>query len=1004
MMENNTSMIKERRSYALLPSVLLVLAAFLLMIITSCLFLSRMLNGHIKKEAMDVLTNMRIQIESEVMAPETTLSVVARSIRTQLFSGASENDVQDYLREVTHYMSDDDRMLPMGPEGVYGVFDVFGGSYLNSAGMRIQSGRLTDTPPWYITAIEANGEIAATAPYRSAYSGDVVITYACRITDNNGDQLGIVCIDLSVDLLKSQITELAIMDNCYGSLLNERYDFLVHSKADVVGKNAMEFSDRFVDIYNGFMPDDEYYEYAGVNYEGVLTISFISRLSNGWMLFLEIPKGIYYQELYDMRLRISAMGIILAAVLIAILIRIDSQKNNANERAKIMLDSMPLGVSFLDKGFTRIDCNQELANILGLSGKEEYLNRYEEITPLYQPNGRLSKEMMQEQMGKAFMTGYERFEWWIQSLSGELIPCEATFVRAKRKNDYNMLMYLRDLRELKSAHEELREADEFAWLLLDVMPMGCSLWNRDFEIMDCNMEAVKLYSLPDKQCLKDSFFDLSPEFQPCGRPSRELVREVLMKAFTEGYNHFDWMHKTLNGANLPCEIILVRVKYKDDYIVAAYTRDMREINSTLEAMHKAEDELRMALSVAEESAKAKSEFLDNMSHELRTPMNGILGFLRIALSIEDPVAREENVHRAVKSAEELLKIIDIVLDFTEVEDNKMKINATPFNLKDIFYEILDDYALHVKAKNLDFNMHLPKELDRVLVADSNKLKQVLSSLIDNAFKFTEKGKITVRAKIKSQDDEHVDVDFYVRDTGIGMTPGQLKNLFTPFSQANSSATRGHGGTGLALALSKHLVTLLGGRIWAESEHNEGSTFYFSMRLHLPQAQDAPATERSETERVIEGDDIDVKAKAKAKAQARAAAKTAGSAFDPRQIRVLLVEDNEINQIIAEELLTGLGYTVDIAGNGQEALDMLEKNAYHVVLMDIQMPVLDGLTAAKRIREEPKYKDLPIVALTAHASPSDKEKSLNSGMNDHITKPIDPDVLNSTLARLLSGAA
>ena len=496
---------------------------------------------------------------------------------------------------------------------------------------------------------------------------------------------------------------------------------------------------------------------------------------------------------------------------------------------------------------------------------------------------------------------------------------------------------------------------------------------------------MKLFNLSDKNDFKENFLTLSPEFQPCGRVSRDMVSEYVDKAFKEGSCRFGWTHQTIKGESMPCEVILVRIKHRGAHIVASYIRDMREVNTTLEAMYKAEDDLRLALAVAEDTTKAKSEFLDNMSHELRTPMNGIMGFLRIALQSETLGAQRENIMRAEDSAKDLKRIIDNVLDFTEIEDKKMKVNNVRFRLSDVFSEISDKYALPAKARGITLRLGYPADMPGVLVGDSTKLKQVLSNLIDNALKFTENGKISVRAIMKPHNSDYTEMEFYVRDTGIGMTPEQMKTLFTPFSQANTSSTREFGGTGLGLALSKHLATLLGGKIWAESEYGEGSTFHFSARFCLPETAETilPAAHASP---------VTLSEQETTKAQPSA-----------DKYQVLLVEDVEINQIIAEDLLTNMGYKVDVANNGQEAINMLMKKDYNVVLMDIQMPVMDGLVATRKIREKDKYKDLPIIALSAHSLPTDKDKSLDSGMNDHITKPLDPGILSITLNKWLAAS-
>jgi len=258
---------------------------------------------------------------------------------------------------------------------------------------------------------------------------------------------------------------------------------------------------------------------------------------------------------------------------------------------------------------------------------------------------------------------------------------------------------------------------------------------------------------------------------------------------------------------------------------------------------------------------------------------------------------------------------------------------------------------------------------------------VLTSLIDNAVKFTDKGKITVRGKVNRLFDDHVEMEFYVKDTGIGIEAGQLSSMFLPFEQADSSSTRKYGGTGLGLPLAKHLITMLGGKIWAESEYEEGSTFYFSLLLGLPETVEMPLQQINDPDHPA----LDV---------------SGGKKHEPGDTRLLIVEDNEINQIVAVELLTGLGYMVDTADDGQQAVDMVLLNEYHAVLMDIQMPVMDGLTAAETIRGMEQFRDLPIIALSAHSMPEDREKSLLHGMNEHLTKPIDIDILQEALDKWL----
>ncbi len=655
----------------------------------------------------------------------------------------------------------------------------------------------------------------------------------------------------------------------------------------------------------------------------------------------------------------------------------------ADERTQLMLDATPLCCNLWDKNFHNIDCNQEAVTLFELSSKQEYLDRFYELSPERQPNGRLTSEMALENIKKAFEEGYCRFEWMHQKLNGEPVPSEITLVRVKYKDGFIVAGYTRDLRELKASMAKIREADERTQLMLDATPLCCNLWDKNFHNIDCNQEAVKLFELSSKQEYLDRFYELSPERQPNGRLSSEMALENIKEAFAEGYCRFEWMHQKLNGDPVPSEITLVRVKFRGDFIVAGYTRDLRELKAMLAEMHKVEDDLRLARDAAQESTKAKSEFLANMSHEIRTPMNGILGLIRLTLGTELTERQRDYLAKTEQSAKNLLRIINDILDFSKIEAGKLEMECVEFRLEDIFEEVDGIFSARIAEKGIDFGLKLPGGLPKGLVGDPLRLKQILINLINNSVKFTEAGRIDIGVEKFWQEDTHVYFRFAVSDTGIGMTPEQVDALFTPFTQADSSITRRYGGTGLGLAICKNLVEMMGGSIWAESEPGKGATFRFTVRFELPVEK-------------TRGDGMGVSMEDGGGTSSRAVWGGANGA------RILLVEDNEINQIIAQEMLVSEGYIVDIAANGEEAIAMLEKRDYALVLMDIQMPVMDGLTASRRIRASGRHDRLPIIAMSAHAMSGDREKSLESGMDDHLTKPIDPETLYEAVGRWIGG--
>ncbi len=655
----------------------------------------------------------------------------------------------------------------------------------------------------------------------------------------------------------------------------------------------------------------------------------------------------------------------------------NQQMNEANERAQIMLDSTPICSNFWDEEFNNIDCNEESAKLFDLRNKQEYIDKFNQLSPEYQPNGRLSSELALERIKEAFETGRVRFEWMHQKLNGEPIPCEITLIRVKRGAKYIVAGYTRDLREFKKMMAEIHQANERTQIMLDATPLCCNLWDESFHNIDCNEEAVKLFELSSKREYLDRFIELSPEYQPNGRLSSELAQENIEIAFERGRVVFEWMHQKLSGEPVPAEITLVRVKQGNRDIVAGYTRDLREFKKMMNEISEVESDLRLARDAAEESARSKSEFLANMSHEIRTPMNAILGMLHlIQIDPENSLNEKQSdyIGKIDQSAKTLLRIINDILDFSKIEAGKMEIEMVSFTVDDVLQQMTSIFEEQIEEKGLRFTVERDPKIPNNLRGDPLRVSQILLNLISNSIKFTEKGEIRFGVSEIMRHENHVVLQFNVQDTGIGMDEAQVKKLFVPFTQADASTTRKYGGTGLGLAISQKLVNLMHGDIWCESQPGKGTTFFVTAEFEISANENDQQTDNPNP--VSEKPVRDI------------------AALKP----VLLVEDNEINQLIAREFLVAEGYKVDIAGNGVQAIEMLAAGDYSLILMDIQMPVMDGITATKEIRKMPRYRDIPIIAMTAHAMAGDREKSIEAGMNDHVTKPIQPDVFYETLEK------
>ena len=408
---------------------------------------------------------------------------------------------------------------------------------------------------------------------------------------------------------------------------------------------------------------------------------------------------------------------------------------------------------------------------------------------------------------------------------------------------------------------------------------------------------------------------------------------------------------------------------------------LQRLNESLESRILARtQELEGATHLAQAASRAKSDFLSNMSHEIRTPISAVIGLTFLALKTDPNPKQRDYLEKIHRSGQHLLGIVNDILDFSKFESGKLVLEETDFNLASVFDSIACVSTENAKAKGLNLAFEIEPSLSRALRGDPLRMGQVLLNYVGNAIKFTARGEVRVRATTQQRFESESLIRIEVQDSGIGLSELQIAQLFQSFHQVDTSTTRNYGGTGLGLAVCKQLAELMGGGVGVTSQPGQGSLFWFTSRVRFgaPVAIElplAPALPVREPREIIHG------------------------------ARVLLVEDNLLNQEVAAGLLEDVGATVGIANHGGEALELLRTARFDFVLMDMQMPVMDGLQATRLIRENPAFAGLPVLAMTANARGEDRARCLEAGMNDFLTKPVMPDRLYAALAKwLMPGAA
>lgn len=551
------------------------------------------------------------------------------------------------------------------------------------------------------------------------------------------------------------------------------------------------------------------------------------------------------------------------------------------------------------------------------------------------------------------------YTYRMQSVDGDykwIESKEVVFERDSSGAPRKILGFARDITDRKLADEKILNSERQMKFAQELANLGS--WELDVtnQSLILSSEVHRILEIPNIENPTNLFF--VKNFFP--KDFYEIFQNEVYRCLETGS-----IHKTevkIDFSGLKTKYVMLAISpIRDEF---GWITKMYGFIHDITQLKLMQEELLLAKEKAEQAAKAKSEFLSTMSHEIRTPLNGVIGMTNLLLLETKDEDLKDHLNALKFSAETLFSLINDILDLNKIEAGKIAIENLEFNVNFLASNIINLYSSGAKEKNIDLRLETEGLLPQVF-GDPYRLTQVLGNLISNAIKFTKEGHVTLRITVKRQSQSEITILFEVIDTGIGIPKEKHKDVFELFTQAESNTTRLYGGTGLGLSIVKKLLSLMNSEIQLESEVGKGSKFYFEITFSKGQSIDDIVESKENVRRQVE-----LKGK-----------------------KVLLVEDNSINVSVATKFLKKWGLEVDVAQNGQIAVEMVQKNSYNLVLMDLQMPVMDGFEATKKIRESEK-RALPIIALSADALKETKDKVFKYEMNDYVLKPFQPDVIKS----------
>lgn len=582
------------------------------------------------------------------------------------------------------------------------------------------------------------------------------------------------------------------------------------------------------------------------------------------------------------------------------------------------------------------------------------------------------------QVFKGYLAG--AVDYMIKPLLPAILKAKvAVFVDLYRKNE-ELLVQAEQMKALNSDIDAQKLLAKYSLSLIEASHDPLFAISPEGKITDLNNASIKVTGVSREKLMGTNFIDYFTE--------PEKAKEVYQKIFSKGF-----------AADYPLTIIDEKLTnvllngsvYKNEQGtvvgVVVVARDVTAQKNFENELIEAKKNAERAKIMAEDTMQSKQQFLSNMSHEIRTPMNAIIGFTKVVLKTDLNSKQKEYLNAIRESGDTLIVLINDILDLAKVDAGKMTFEKAPFTMANSISSMLRSFETKIQEKNLELVKEYDENIPEILIGDSQRLHQIILNLVSNAIKFTSKGKIIVSVRLLKEDDEYASLEFAVTDTGIGISSDKITTIFENFQQASSDTTKLYGGTGLGLAIAKQLVERQNGSIHVKSKMGVGSTFSFILTFQ-------------KTFPIAIGNEKDTENYQEVKLNIEADDKHMGKEIN--NIKVLVAEDNIINQLLMDTLLNNFEFEHEIAGNGKIAIEKLQTNFYDIILMDLQMPEMDGYECSEYIRNVMNSK-IPIIAVTANVTTADLAKCMAIGMNDYIAKPIDEKILYNKIVELVKNS-